>query len=269
MVKTGAVELMADGVVETRTAAMLEPYAGTSDKGRMALSPAELSRLVTDLDARGWQVMTDAVGDAAVRAALDAYEAAQTANPAPARGRRHRVEHVEVVAPEDVPRFDGLGVAASIQPARGVPPAADAPWARNLGAERAGRGWMSGTLLGADAAVAFGSDWPAVDLDPLMGIFVAVNRTTVDGDPAGGWQPDERLSLAEAVRAYTSGGAWASFDEQRKGTLARDMLADIVILSKDLFALPPGRLLEAEVVVTIMDGRIVYRRGAEVTTTEH
>jgi predicted amidohydrolase YtcJ len=104
-------------------------------------------------------------------------------------------------------------------------------------------------------------------LDPLRGIFEAVNRTTVDGEPAGGWLPDEKLSLADAIRAFTSGAAWASFDEQRKGTLERDMLADIVIMSTDLFALPPDRLLEAEVVMTIVDGKIVYRR--DPAETEH
>lgn len=268
LLKTGAVKLTADGVVETRTAAMLEPYSGTEDRGRLHVESADLARLVTELDRRGWQVMTHAIGDAAVQATLDAYEAAASANPAPARGRRHRIEHVETPDPEDVARFGKLGVVASLQPAHGVPPAADDPWLTNLGGERAARGWMSGSLLKAGATLAFGSDWPVVDLNPLVGIFVAVNRTSKDGEPEGGWEPGERLSLADAIRAFTSGAAWASFDDQRKGAVERDMLADIVILSEDLFGLPPERLLEAEVVVTIMDGQVVYRRDAP-ETTEH
>jgi hypothetical protein len=124
---------------------------------------------------------------------------------------------------------------------------------------------MSGSLVQAGAPLAFGSDWPVAPLDPLRGIFVAVNRTDFEGEPDGGWEPEEKLTLADAIRAFTSGAAWASFDEQRKGTLARDMLADIVILSEDLFALPPERLLEAEVVMTIVDGKIVYRRDLAET----
>ena len=267
LLKAGAVKLMADGVVETRTAAMLEPYAGTSDdRGQARTSPDALTELVTELDRRGWQVMTHAIGDAAIRETLDAYQAAAAANPPPARGRRHRVEHVETPAPADVARFGKLGVVASLQPAHGFPPDADDPWATNLGPERTARGWMSGSLARGGATIAFGSDWPVVDLDPLVGIFVAVNRTSREGEPEGGWLPGERLTLGEAIRAYTSGAAWASFDEQRKGTLEPDMLADIIILSEDIFALPPDRLLDAEVVMTIMDGKVVYRRdGAEAT----
>ncbi|MCC7032791.1 MAG: amidohydrolase [Acidobacteria bacterium] len=269
LLKTGAAKIMADGVVETRTAAMLEPYAGTvDDRGKPMIAPDALTRLVTELDRRGWQVITHAIGDAAIRETLDAYEAAASANPAPARGRRHRVEHVETPDPDDVPRFGPLGVVASLQPAHGVPPSADDPWAANLGPERASRGWMSHSLAKAGATLAFGSDWPVADLDPLVGIFVAVNRTDTDGEPEGGWIPDERLLLEDAIKAYTASAAWASFDEQRKGTIETDMLADIIILSEDLFALPPGRLLEAEVVTTIVDGKVVYRRDT-AETTEH
>jgi len=268
LLKTGAAKIVADGIVETRTASMLEPYEGTEDdRGQSRIPGDALARLVAELDRRGWQVITHAIGDAAIRDTLDAYEAA-AATAAPARGRRHRVEHVETPDPGDLPRFEKLGVVASLQPADGVPPGADAPWAANLGAERGARGWMSRSLARAGATLAFGSDWPVADLDPLVGIFVAVNRTSTDGEPEGGWIPEERLSLEDAIRAYTSGAAWASFDEQRKGTLEADMLADIIILSKDLFALPPGRLLEAEVITTIVDGKVVYQRDAPEITEQ-
>ena len=268
LLKTGAVKLMADGVVETRTAAMLEPYTGSDERGELRASAADFSRLVSELDARGWQVMTHAIGDAAIREVLDAYEAARAANPAPERGRRHRVEHLETPDPDDVPRFGALGVVASLQPAHGQPPDPAGPWASPLGPERTARGWMSGSLLRGGAPLAYGSDWPVVPLDPLRGIFVAVNRTSFEGEPDGGWMPEERLSLREAIRAFTSGAAWASFDELRKGSLERDMLADIVILSADVFALPPDRLLEAEVVMTIMDGKVVFKRDAPDATNQ-
>jgi predicted amidohydrolase YtcJ len=267
LLKTGAVKVTADGVVENRTAAMLEPFEGSTESGAARLTPDDMKRLVAELDARGWQVMTHAVGDAAVRETLDAYEAAEKAVPAPVEGRRHRIEHLESPDPEDLSRFATLDVVASVQPALGTPPEPGDRWAGNLGPERAARGWMSGSLSKAGAALAFGSDWPAAPLDPLRGIFVAVNRTDLDGEPEGGWLPREKLTLAEAIRAFTSGAAWASFDDQRKGTLERDMLADIVILSEDLFALPPERLLEAEVVMTIVDGKIVYRRTPVADTT--
>jgi predicted amidohydrolase YtcJ len=210
--------------------------------------------------------MTHAIGDAAIRATLDAYASAAAATPAPSRGRRHRIEHNETLDPADLPRFGDEGVVASIQPVHGTPLEPGDPWAASLGPERAARGWMSGSLLKQGAPLAFGSDWPVASIDPLLGIFVAVNRTTPEGDPPGGAEPAERLSLTDAIRAYTQGSAFAAFDDQRKGTLEPDMLADIVILSDDLFALPSSRLLEAEVVVTIMDGKVVYRRAADGDT---
>lgn len=269
LLKTGVARVMADGVVETGTAALLDPYDGAAAGSGSLRMPAEaLTRLIGELDRRGWQVMTHAIGDAAVRAALDAYEAAAESNPAPERGRRHRVEHLEVADPADLGRFAGLDVVASIQPAHGRPPADDDPWLTNLGPDRARRGWATGSLLAKGATVAFGSDWPVAPLDPIGGLFVAVNRTTPDGEPAAGWVPEEKVDLDDAVRAYTAGGAWASFDDQRKGTLERGMLADIVILSTDIFARPPAELLDAGVVTTIMDGKVVYRRDAVDSTDQ-
>lgn len=269
LLKAGVAKVFADGVVETRTAALLEPYADApGDAGALAMPADTLAGLIAELDQRGWQIMTHAIGDAAVREVLDGYEAAAEANPEPERGRRHRVEHIETPDPNDLARFAELGVVAGVQPAHGAPPADGDPWAQHLGPERTARGWMSGSLLEKGATLVFGSDWPVVSLDPLRGIFVAVNRTTVEGEPDGGWTPDEKLGLADAIRAYTVASAWASFDDQRKGALERDMLADIVILSADIFALPPDRLLEAEVVTTIMDGKVVYRRSDVSETTE-
>ena len=265
MFKTGAVKLMADGVIESHTAAMLEPYADQpAARGEPQMSADALNRLVADLDKRGWQVLIHAIGDRAIRMGLDAFERAATANPDPARGRRHRLEHIETIDPADVPRFKTLGVIASMQPYHSLPdPALMGAWSASVGEERAARGWLFGSIARAGGLVAFGSDWPVMSRDPLLGLHVAVNRMTPEGIPADGWIPTERLTLRQAIDAYTRNAAWASFDEHRKGTLERDMLADLVILTKDVFALPPARLSEAEVAVTVFDGRIVYQRSTE------
>lgn len=269
LLKTGAVKLIADGVIETHTAAMLEPYTDKpGTKGDPRFTPETLNKTVAMLDRRGWQVMTHAIGDAAIRMALDAYEATAKASPAPARGRRHRVEHIESIDPGDVPRFGKLGVIASMQPLHALPsPTPGDVWSTNLGPERAAHGFLWGSIARAGGHLAFGSDWPVVTLDPRPGLHVAVNRTTLDGLPPGGWIPSERLPLRKAIDAYTRDAAWASYDEQRKGTLAHDMLADLVVFSEDIFARPAARLTDAQVVVTIVDGKVVYRRDAPETTT--
>jgi predicted amidohydrolase YtcJ len=266
LLKAGAIKLTADGVIETHTAAMLEPYANKPTDGPSAFTPEALTRLVTMLDARGWQVWIHAIGDRAVRMSLDAFEAAAKTNPAPARERRHRVEHIESIDPADIPRFGRLGVIASMQPFHANPdPDMMTVWSENLGPERTDRGWMWNSIATAGGRLAFGSDWPVVTLDPRAGLQVAANRLSPAGEPAGGWLPAERLKLTSAIDAYTSGAAYASFDEQRKGTLARGMLADIVIFTADIFAAPPERLLDAQVAVTIFDGKVVYDRAAAAT----
>jgi predicted amidohydrolase YtcJ len=263
--KAGAIKLMADGVIESHTAAMLEPYSNRpAASGEPRFTPDSLNRLVTELDRRGWQVMIHAIGDRAIRMALDAFEQATATNPVPPRGRRHRIEHIETIDPADVPRFGQLGVIASMQPFHGLPdPAQIAVWRANIGEDRAARAWMYGSIAKRKGALAFGSDWPVVPNDPLLGLHVAVNRATVDGEPEFGWIPSERLTVEQALDAYTRGAAWASFDEHRKGSIARDMLADIVVLTKDIFGQPPQRLGEAEVAATIFDGRVVYQRSTE------
>lgn len=268
MLKTGAIKLVADGVIEAHTAAMLEPYANRTTRGDARFTPEQLNAMVTMLDRRGWQVMTHAIGDSAVRMTLDAYEAAAAVNPVPERGRRHRIEHIETIDPADIPRFGELGVVASFQPVHATPsPTPGDVWSTNIGEARAARGWLWNSVARAKGPLAFGSDWPVMTFDPKVGVHVAVTRTTTDGLPKGGWIPGERLPIRRAIQVYTRDGAWASFDEQRKGTLARDMLADIVILSDDIFSAPPARLTTTEVVVTIADGKVVYRRDPPETTS--
>ena len=269
LLKTGAIKLVADGVIESHTAAMLEPYTNRpSITGDARFTPQQMNDVVGMLDRRGWQVMTHAIGDAAVRMTLDAYEAAAKTNSRPERGRRHRIEHIETIDAADIPRFGQLGVVASFQPVHATPsPTPGDVWSSNIGADRAARGWLWNSITKTKGPLAFGSDWPVMTFDPKIGLHVAVTRTTEDGLPKGGWIPAERLTLRRAIQVYTRDGAWASFDEQRKGTLARDMLADIVVLTDDIFSAPPARLTTTEVAVTIADGKVVYRRDPPETTT--
>lgn len=261
--KTGALKISLDGVIEAHTAAMLAPYANRADGGEPTLAADDLNRGVRLADARGWQVMAHAIGDRAIRMALDAYAHAERSNPVPPRGRRHRIEHIETVDPADIGRFGALGVIASMQPFHGSPsPVQIDVWTRNIGEERASRGWPYRSIAAARGPLAFGSDWPVVSLNPMLGLHTAVNRTTPDGIPEGGWYPAQRIALKAAINAYTSGSAWASFDEQRKGTLTPGMLADMVILSDNVFSskAKPAALASTRVAVTVFDGKVVYRR---------
>jgi predicted amidohydrolase YtcJ len=270
LLKTGAVKIVVDGVVESRTAALLAPYSGQIDTtgaaGTARFDQRTLNALVTELDRRGWQVQLHTIGDRAVRMALNAIEQASKINPAPERGRRHRLEHIETIDKADIARVGALGVVASMQPFHALPtPGEPSLWTDNLGPERAARGWLFRSLSDGGARLVFGSDWPVASFDPRLGLHVAVNRTTLAGRPAGGSVPAERLSVAEAVDAYTRQAAWASFDDHRKGVIAPDMLADLVILSKDIFTLPAAELTSADVEVTIFDGHVVYDRSSFLT----
>jgi predicted amidohydrolase YtcJ len=249
LLKTGLASISLDGSVASQTAAMLAPYEprGSSD-GELQMSADELSRLVARLDARGWQIAVDASGDRAVRLTLDAYGAVAK-SALGARAPRHRIEGVDEIDPEDVPRFGALGVVASMQPLEAMSGLMN--WSRNVGPDRAPFGWPTRSLSAAGAHIAFGSDAPRLALDPLAGVRAAVARPEL--------QAPEQLTLKSAINAWTSGAAWASFDEHRKGTIKPDMLADIVILSTDIFG-GPAKLRDADVVMTIFDGKIVYRR---------
>ena len=263
--KFGGVHLSIDGPVEASRAALLLPYDNNpADSGPTTVDADALNRFVRLLDARGWQVTIDAFGDKAVHMALDAFEHAARSNAKPARGRRHRIEGVELVDAADVPRFGRLGAIASLTPA--VPTAElIESWSRLAGPERASRAWPAGSLAGARARIALATGWPSAPLDPLAAIHAAVTRTTPDGLPEGGWSPAQRITIKRAVEAFTSVPAHASFDEQRKGSLTKGMLADIVVLTRDIFAASESELARTTVAVTIFDGKIVYRREARAT----
>jgi len=264
--KAGAVSITLDGPIATHSAALLEPYADAAESGSAAFDPDDLNRTVRLADAAGWQVITRATGDRAVRMALTAYAHAVRSNRHPSRGRRHRIENIAVVDPLDLPRFGPLGVMASIQPVRGLPsPERIDLLSRRLGDERTAHSLMIGSLAG-QGRIMLGSGWPSQDLNPLVGIHVAVNQTTPDGVFDDPWHPEERLQLRPAIDAYTSSAAWASFDDQRKGSISPGMLADIVVLSDDIFALSPAQLGSVSVAATIFDGRVVYQRVPRAET---
>lgn len=257
--RTGIVKMFADGVIESQTAAMLAPYVGTRSTGTPNLTAAEMNRIVAMFDRRGWQVQIHAIGDHAIRMALDAFEAAAKANPAPARGRRHRIEHVEAIAADDIPRFGALGVIASQQPihvalgdSNAVVP--QGPWPDAIGPERASRAWAWKSIQAAGGRLAFGSDWPVAPLEAGQGLWLASTR--IQARKAA----DQRLTLDDALVGYTRGAAYASFDEHRKGTLRPGMLADIVVLTADITAAPIPSPTSVVVAATIFDGKVVYEK---------
>ena len=254
--KAGAVKIVMDGVIESHTAGLLQPYADDpSTSGNPDYTQAEIDRLIADLDRRGFQIFTHAIGDRSVRMVLDAYQKAAANNPK--HPRRHRIEHIEVVSEEDIPRFSSLGVIASMQPYHASPDITGV-WARNVGAKRVARAFAWKSLRQAGARLVHGSDWPVVTLDPLVGLHAAVTREDLDGKPSGGWIPEQRLTLAEAVRGYTADAAYGSFEEELKGSLEVGKLADLVVLSDDLFQILPRRIPEAEVLLTLVGGKPAY-----------
>jgi predicted amidohydrolase YtcJ len=264
--KTGVVKLTIDEPIALHTAAVLEASARKPLASEPLVASDDLNRLARVLDARGWQLMSDASGDRAVRMALNAYEHAARSNTTSARGRRHRIEHVAIVEPEDVARFGALAVIASVQPFTGSPdPGPPESIVSSLGEDRPTRLWPLRSLLSGGGKLVFGSDWPSEPLDPLLAIHAAVNRTTPDGIPEGGSNSAERISLRTAIDAYTSEAAYASFDEQRKGSLRAGMLADLVVLSADIFSTPSSELASTTVAMTIFDGNIVYRKNTKLT----
>lgn len=248
----GAVKLFMDGVVESKTALLLAPYAdGSGELGTANYGQAEFDALVTRADARGLQVFVHAIGDGAVRRTLDGLAAARTANGP--RDARHRVEHVELVDPADVGRFVELGAIASMQPIHanfGLDPLNT--WRRLSGPARWPWGFAWRRLRDAGVGLAFGSDWPVADPDPLQGMHVCLSREPLDRDI-----PDQRVTLAEAIAGYTTWAAYAAHREGDLGRLAPGHRADLVLLDRDLLALPPEAVGATRVDLTMVGGEVV------------
>jgi predicted amidohydrolase YtcJ len=213
---------------------------------------------VAELDRRGLQIFTHAIGDAAVRMALDAYQQAAIANQS--KDARHRIEHIETITAADVPRFGKLGVIASMQPLHAYPDEDTLNvWARNAGPERASRAWVWQSIASSGGRLAYGSDWPVVTVNPWEGVQNAVTRQTRDGRPAGGWLPGERVSLAQAIEAYTLGAAFAGRREKTEGSLEAGKVADLIVLNQDLFQIDAHKISDTQVLLTLMGGKAVYK----------
>ena len=258
LIKFGAAKGMLDGVVESGTAAMFDPYARTAGAGALNWSDADLFRATALYDREGFQILFHAIGDRAIDQALRAYEHTAQANRT--SGRRHRIEHVEVPRLADLKRFRALGLIASTQALFANPDANTLDvYAANLGPARAARAMPFKSIDDAGVTQAFGSDSPVFSLETLKGIYAAAARTTPAGTPAGGWQPHERISVEAALRHFTVDAAYASFEESRSGTLAAGKLADFVVLSDDILSPPTERLLRARVLRTVMGGRDTFR----------
>jgi predicted amidohydrolase YtcJ len=259
----GVVKMMIDGVVESHTAAMLEPYTDDpSTKGKLFWDPEKYKAAVVELDKRGLQLFTHAIGDYAVRTALDAYENAENVNHT--QDRRPRIEHIETITAADIPRFGKLGVIASMQPLHAYPDEDTLRvWAGNVGPDRASRAWVWKSIADAGGHLAFGSDWNVVTLNPWEGLQMAVTRQTTDGTPPGGWMPEQRITLAQAIEGYTLGAAYAGRREKTEGSIEPGKLADLVIVSQDIFEIDPHTIARTKVLKTIVGGRVVYRAGAQ------
>jgi predicted amidohydrolase YtcJ/amino acid transporter len=254
----GWAKSLLDGTVDAGTAVMLEPFGGGGN-GLAMWTQADLDRTVAAYDRAGLQVALHAIGDGAIRMALDAYAHAARINGT--RDRRHRVEHAEVPAPADLPRFRALGVVVSTQPIGATPDAVTLQnYAPLLGPERAARAYAPRLFDDAGASQAFGSDYPVYSMDPLRGIYAAITRQTRTGEPPGGWYPGNRMGIEAALAHYTRGAAFASHEETVKGAIAPGLYADFAVLSRDILAIPPAGILDTRVVLTVMGGRETFRR---------
>lgn len=296
--KLGALKGYVDGTLGSKTAAMLAPFSDDpQNSGIPRRTPEELTRMIVERDAAGFQIALHAIGDRANRMALDGFRATRSTETAiilPSRDDqklksgtvfsartnlclnqevafrsgaikmsnklecRHRIEHAQVVNPSDFKRFAELGIIASMQPTHAI---SDKRWAESrLGEYRVLGAYAWHLMQSYGVHVPFGTDFPVEAINPYQTLYAAVSRQDTDGDPSGGWQPQEKLSIAAAIRCHTFESAYAEFAENEKGVIAVGMLADLVVHSKDLLTIEPKEILTTEPVYTIFNGRVVYQK---------
>ncbi len=259
--KIGALKGFADGSLGSTTALFFDPYLDapkTSGLPSDEMFPeSKMLNNILNADKAGLQIAVHAIGDKANKTILDFFAEVEKQNGQ--RDRRFRIEHAQHLRPEEIKRFGSQRVIASMQPYHAID---DGRWAENrIGPQRAKGTYAFRSLLDAGATLAFGSDWFVAPMEPMMGIYAAVTRRTLDGKRPQGWVPEQKITVAEAVRAYTMGSAYASFDEKIKGSIEPGKLADLAVLSADIFKINPVEIGKTKVVMTIFDGKVIYERG--------
>ena len=257
--RIGLLKGFVDGSLGSHTAAMLQPFTDApKDSGLFVNTPENLYRWVSGADKAGLNITVHAIGDRAIRTQLDVFERVAKENGP--RDRRFRMEHAQHIATQDIPRFAQIGVIASMQPYHAID---DGRWAdKVIGTERAKGTYAFRSLLDAGATLAFGSDWFVAPPTPLEGIYAATTRRTIDDRNPGGWVPEQKITVEEALRAYTRGGAFASFEDKERGVLTTGALADFAIIDRDLTKVPAEQIRDARIVLTAVGGRVIYERKA-------
>jgi predicted amidohydrolase YtcJ len=256
----GALKGFADGSLGSTTALFFEPYLDAPNTSGLANSEmipeSKMQGHILGADRAGLQVAVHAIGDKANNMVLGMYEEAERQNGP--RDRRFRIEHAQHLRMEDIPRFGRLHVIASMQPYHCID---DGRWAeKRIGPERAKGAYAFRSLLDSGAVLAFGSDWDVAPMVPLTGIYAAATRRTLDGKHPDGWVPEQKITVAEAIRAYTMGSAYASFDEKIKGSIEPGKLADMVVVSDDILSIPAVEIEKVRVDTTVFDGKVIYHR---------
>ena len=256
-VRIGGVKGYMDGSAGSRTAFFFEPFSDSAGyRGLMRQPESDMRAWVGAADSAGLQIAVHAIGDRANAIILSIYDSVTHAHGA--RDRRFRVEHAQHLRSQEIPLFGARRVVASMQPYHAID---DGRWVeQRIGPERIKTTYAFRTLLDTDAPLAFGSDWTVAPIDPMLGVYAAVTRRTLDGKNPGGWVPDQKITVGEALRAYTYGNAWATFNEQKWGTLAAGRFADVVVLDRDPFAVAPESLGTIKPRFTIVGGKVVYRK---------
>jgi predicted amidohydrolase YtcJ len=256
-VRIGGVKGYMDGSAGSRTAFFFEPFADSAGYyGLMRQPESDMRTWVGAADSAGLQIAVHAIGDRANAIILAIYDSVMHAHGA--RDRRFRVEHAQHLRPQEVPLFGARRIVPSMQPYHAID---DGRWVeQRIGPVRIKTTYAFRTLLDTDAPLAFGSDWTVAPLDPMLGVYAAVTRRTLDDKNPGGWVPEQKITVGEALRAYTYGNAWATFNEQKWGTLAPGRFADVVVLDRDPFAVPAESLGTIKPRYTIVGGKVVYRK---------
>ena len=250
-----------DGVSTTHTALVLEEYADAPGNYGISLNDTEaIRKAIPEAHRRGFSVKLHSCGDKSARMGLDYYEEAITRYGK--NNCRHAIEHVEMLSPEDLPRFRTLGIIPSVQPEHIAltQKFSENPYPITLGKERADKTWPLKSLYDTAGVLAIGSDCPVVDNNPFLEIYRGVTRLHNDGEPEGGWNPTEKLSVYEVLRSYTYGSAYGVGREKELGTLEEGKFADIVVIDRNLFTVDPSEIISANVLLTVMDGSIIYER---------